>query len=164
VTEHWCKEHKTLFFMKGAMKNFAHPILDDNGEKTGKWCNEPEAAPPAKEVAKPASVQEVLVKPQMSRDDWAEKDKITRMSIQRQTALKEAVELSKLFPVETGMTEKVLNTAQRFSLWLETGVILPAIAQAKAVSQEVTGAKSQLVQAAKAMGAKVIAEGQKEGG
>ena len=37
--EHYCNEHRTKFFKKGAMKGYAHPIGD-----TGKWCNEPEGA------------------------------------------------------------------------------------------------------------------------
>lgn len=41
MAEHWCKEHKQPFFKKGNMKGFAHPILDDDGEPTGDWCNEP---------------------------------------------------------------------------------------------------------------------------
>jgi len=41
MAEHWCKEHKQPFFKKGKMKGFAHPILDDEGEPTGAWCNEP---------------------------------------------------------------------------------------------------------------------------
>jgi len=32
---HFCKEHNAVFFKKGKMKNFAHPIGD-----TGEWCNE----------------------------------------------------------------------------------------------------------------------------
>lgn len=43
MAEHWCKEHQTLFFKKGKMKDYAHPILDEHGEPTGKWCNEPKA-------------------------------------------------------------------------------------------------------------------------
>lgn len=41
MAEHWCKEHKQVFFKKGNMKGFAHPILDEEGEPTGDWCNEP---------------------------------------------------------------------------------------------------------------------------
>lgn len=33
---HWCGEHKTHWFKRGKMKNFAHPV----GE-SGEWCNEP---------------------------------------------------------------------------------------------------------------------------
>ena len=41
MAEHWCKEHGVAFFKKGNMKGWAHPIVDENGESTGKWCNEP---------------------------------------------------------------------------------------------------------------------------
>jgi len=34
---HWCSEHETVFFKKGKMKGYAHPI-----GKTGVWHNEPE--------------------------------------------------------------------------------------------------------------------------
>ncbi len=39
---HYCKEHDTVFFKKGKMKGYAHPIVDDEGENTGEWCNEEE--------------------------------------------------------------------------------------------------------------------------
>lgn len=56
----------------------------------------------------------------MSKDDWAEKDRITRTSIQRQTALKEAVNLASLHP-EQATGEKVIATAKKFEKYLETG-------------------------------------------
>ena len=48
-TKHWCAKHKVGFFKKGNMKSYAHPVTDENGTKTGEWCNEPE---PKKEAAK----------------------------------------------------------------------------------------------------------------
>lgn len=47
MAEHWCKEHQQVWFKKGKMKGYAHPVLDENGEQVydeeGKaiWCNEP---------------------------------------------------------------------------------------------------------------------------
>lgn len=38
MAEHYCKIHNTVFFKKGKMKGFAHPIGD-----TGEWCNEEES-------------------------------------------------------------------------------------------------------------------------
>jgi hypothetical protein len=35
---HFCDTHATAFFMRGKMKGFAHPILDENEKETGKWC------------------------------------------------------------------------------------------------------------------------------
>ena len=37
--EKFCTEHNTVFFMKGRMKGYAHPIKDTNGNDTGQWCN-----------------------------------------------------------------------------------------------------------------------------
>lgn len=37
---HWCSIHKTPFFKKGKMKDYAHPIKDENENDTGEWCNE----------------------------------------------------------------------------------------------------------------------------
>jgi len=39
---HWCAEHKTVFFMKGKMKSFAHPIA---GTDPVEWCHEHKAEP-----------------------------------------------------------------------------------------------------------------------
>ncbi len=44
--EHWCSEHKTVYFMRGKMKNYAHPIGD-----TKEWCNEPQTPEPDFEQA-----------------------------------------------------------------------------------------------------------------
>ena len=40
--EHWCLLHHTPFFKRGKMKTYAHPIVDEKGKSTGKWCNEGE--------------------------------------------------------------------------------------------------------------------------
>ena len=50
-TKHWCKEHNTAFYMKGKMKDFAHPVKDDKGVLIS-WCNEP--AEKKTEATKPA--------------------------------------------------------------------------------------------------------------
>ena len=39
MSGHYCTEHKTVFFKKGAMRGYAHPI---EGTDPVKWCNEPE--------------------------------------------------------------------------------------------------------------------------
>ena len=57
MPEHFCQEHQAVFFKKGAMRGFAHPILDANGEKTGAWCNEP---PEAKEGLPPPTKPKVI--------------------------------------------------------------------------------------------------------
>jgi len=63
MAEHYCKIHETVFFKKGKMPGYAHPVKNDNGETIG-WCNEPkegdtppvektESVPPAQVVEKP---------------------------------------------------------------------------------------------------------------
>ncbi len=37
---HYCQIHQQPFFMKGKMKNYAHPLKDEKGETIG-WCSEP---------------------------------------------------------------------------------------------------------------------------
>ena len=37
---HYCSIHDTVFFMRGKMRGFAHPVKDENGNDTGNWCNE----------------------------------------------------------------------------------------------------------------------------
>jgi len=44
-TTHYCQLHKTVFFMKGKMKSFAHPIKDAEGKAIGQWCHEHTAEP-----------------------------------------------------------------------------------------------------------------------
>lgn len=53
MAEHFCKEHKIVWFKKGKMKGFAHPILDEYGDPTGKWCNEPKQEEQPQEEAYP---------------------------------------------------------------------------------------------------------------
>jgi len=112
--EHWCKDHKQPFFKKGKMKGYAHPIVDQDGEPTGEWCNEPERETPTTDNG-------------MSKGDWAEKDKVTRKSIERQTALKEAVETAKIIAMQDEKAEKprvistvtIIATAKAYEAYLE---------------------------------------------
>ena len=43
MADHFCNEHQTVFFKRGNMRGYAHPIGEKN-ESTGKypegWCNE----------------------------------------------------------------------------------------------------------------------------
>ncbi len=139
MPDKWCKEHKTLWFKKGNMKGYAHPVLDENGEpekdENGKpvWCNEPKhettEQPPQKEAI-----------PQMTKEDWGEKDRITRKSIERQKSLELAVEIAKLLGAEKVTTEKILATARVFENYLESGKM---------------SEKSKLVEEAEKLGTKI---------
>lgn len=64
-SEYYCKEHKTVWFKKGNMQHFAHPIKDDKGNAvvdgaSGKpiWCNMPEKHEAPKTATKPAPAQQ----------------------------------------------------------------------------------------------------------
>jgi len=54
----------------------------------------------------------------MAKGDWAEKDKITRKSIERQTSLNAAVEVAKLIGGDKITTEKIIATAKVFEAYL----------------------------------------------
>ncbi len=40
--ENYCAEHETVWFKRGKMRNFAHPVNDGSGG----WCNRPSQQPP----------------------------------------------------------------------------------------------------------------------
>jgi len=101
----------------------------------------PQSIPsPVKEVSgskPPTDSQE------MSKEDWAERERITRISIQRQTSLNAAVEVAKTFNADS--VDKVLTIAKRFEAYLE-GINI----------KEVSKSKSKLVEEAKKLGAEEI--------
>ena len=129
--EHFCDEHGVKFFKTANMRGYAHPIKVE--DQTVGWCNED-----AKEVAKlpaqkttspplqegePTPAELMDANNEMSKGDWAEKDRITRQSIQRQTSLKAAVEWCiarhATEPIKTAM---VLTVAGLFESYLENGI------------------------------------------
>lgn len=86
VGEYFCKEHQTVWFKKGNMRGYAHPI------EGGGWCNMPKEGPKTEAklpLAAPESkstlvAEEVKVIPQ---------NKEREQDIHRQVAFKGAVEL-----------------------------------------------------------------------
>jgi hypothetical protein len=40
----WCSEHNLEFFKRGAMRNYAHPVVNENNATIG-WCNRPKEEP-----------------------------------------------------------------------------------------------------------------------
>lgn len=40
MADHFCVEHQQVWFKKGNMRRYAHPLKDASGNTTG-WCNEP---------------------------------------------------------------------------------------------------------------------------
>ncbi len=125
-----------------------HRMIHFTKEKEGKYYNikSLELDQLDKESTEPPIVKEGMPPKQesrpdivMTKSDWGEKDRITRKSIERQTALNDAVELAKLMGADKVTTEKIIATAKLFEAYLE--------------GKEVQPAKSRLVEAAKKLGA-----------
>ena len=160
MTEHYCEVHKCKFYenTKGDKTWYSHKIKGEDG-----YCNEtkltldasklppPTTPPPMTHPAAPAMParpDKILSKEElgtMGKQDWAEKDRVTRKSIERQTALNAAVEVARLasaaIPTTVVTTDKLIATAKLFEAYLE--------------GKEVQPAKS-LVEAAKELGFKEI--------
>jgi len=108
MAEHFCKEHKQVFFKRGKMKGYAHPILDAEGEPTGEWCNEPTLEEDGKPKAGRSygkSQEELLQTRQLAEAQ--------NRSIQAQTALNRAVEIhiaTMAVPVDKTMSLKEIDT------------------------------------------------------
>ncbi len=120
MAEHYCSKHATIFFKKGKMKHYAHPIENADGETVG-WCNED-----AEEVAKlepqkpePVPLQEGEPTPEQLRPFDP-----TRKSIERQTALKASTEIA-VAKITTSSKEtslhEILAVAIAFESYLENG-------------------------------------------
>ena len=62
MSGHYCTEHEMVFFKKGKMKGYAHPV---EGTDPTEWCNEPEEGgdPVPKEVAKKSPAPEPKPEP-----------------------------------------------------------------------------------------------------
>ncbi len=151
MAEHFCQEHQAVWFKKGAMRGYAHPILNEAGEQEynedGKllWCNETNTGDVSRPEKPPASpLPKEIDKPNMSKEDWREKDKTTRKSIERQTSLNAAVELAKLAPSKASVIF-VIEIAKVFEAYLD--------------GKEVQPRESTMVSEAKKLGAKEIKEG-----
>lgn len=91
-----------------------------SGDMNGKYFNTKNAEPVGelinKMIDKGAKVTSVEEK--MTKEDWQEKDRTTRKSIERQKSLEMALKA-----LEVGATDLdgVIPTAIRFELYLETG-------------------------------------------
>ena len=115
MSGHYCTEHQTVFFKKGRMKNYAHPI---EGIDPTEWCNEPEGGgDPVPEEEKSSTRPD----DKMTKGDWADKDATTRASIHKQVALKCA---SRMAGDRVITPEKVLTYCEIFARWLEGDIKL----------------------------------------
>ncbi len=122
MAEHFCSKHGKVFFKKGKMRGYAHPIQDEDGIDTGEWCNED-----AEEVAKlpPQSSQEMLPEHQEIIDRVKKSVAFdpTRKSIERQKALDIAERWCE-HKDEDGKikTLEVITVASVFESFLENGI------------------------------------------
>lgn len=117
---HYCELHDIAFFKRGKMRRYAHPIKDTNGEDTGAWCNEGDieklkelpAQEPPTDMNPPKA--EPPLKSQMSNADWAEKDRVQRLSIESQVSFKGIIELmvAKIIKPEDELGRAVINYAK----------------------------------------------------
>jgi hypothetical protein len=73
-------------------------------------------AQPANQPKEPMKVIQQKASPDMSKDEWNERDRKTRRSIERQKSLELAVEFAKIKGSDD--TKKVLNTATAFYEWI----------------------------------------------
>ena len=90
-----------------------------SGEMNGKYFNTKNAEPVGelinKMIEKGGKV--TSVEP-MTKEDWREKDRTTRKSIERQKSLEMALKALEVGAIDV---DKVIPTAIRFELYLETG-------------------------------------------
>jgi hypothetical protein len=66
-SEHYCEKHGVEWFMKGKMKNYAHPIEGESG-----WCNMPKETLSAAPVPQEMTRTELQAK--CGTQDWNRKD------------------------------------------------------------------------------------------
>ena len=126
MTDHWCSEHKTVWFKKGKMRGFAHPLVDENAQTVG-WCNEPEET---EEEAQSAAIQQaadatktepapsapvVDKKPPEIPKQGYKADPAKTDSIERQVAVKLACEISS----DTDTMEQIFTKADKIIAWIK---------------------------------------------
>jgi len=130
MSDFHCKEHDTDFFKTPKMKGYAHPIKDADGEPVlnekgkQKWCNMADALPPAQEPGTMAAQPTAQKAPAptskpdaMSKDEWRDKDRAQRQSIERQVSIKCACEIASTDePIE-----QILETAGKIAKWIAQG-------------------------------------------
>src|SRR3990167_8153030 len=97
-------------------------VLDFAMVKKGQYWNVSEIKPVGQQStpqSKSSPVKEasgsVPPRSEMSKDDWAEKDRITRRSIERQKSVELAVELAKVSIIKP---DQILPSAIKFANWI----------------------------------------------
>ena len=126
----YCKEHGTLWFKKGQMKSYAHPIKE--GKITIGWCNKPtdEAPSLVKEVIKEGA-KIVETAPKALVEQEIEEERATRELAKRQGDAKNrafALSYAKDLAVAAQSTigkelssDNIIALAKKFAKYLDTG-------------------------------------------
>ena len=104
MTEHWCKEHEQVWFKKGKMKGYAHPLTGEG------WCNEPKLVEGELPAPVPVNIPAEPPKPDTGK---AHTQDDTRT---RSMALSYAKDLAVGKIIEK---DSILPLAQLFADWLE---------------------------------------------
>jgi len=81
--------------------------------------NKEPTKPPIIESSMPPKQEKPTEISPMTPDKWAEKDRITRKSIERQTSLNAAIELGKAMGVSPLTSSQIIATAKLFEAYLE---------------------------------------------
>ncbi len=92
---HWCPIHETVFFKKGKMRGYAHPVQDTAGNDVG-WCNEdgePQPVPEEHKAEIAAKASEIA--PQELGMWW--KHKAFALSYSKDLACDGSIEVKDIF-------------------------------------------------------------------
>ncbi len=121
MAENFCKEHRQEWFKRGKMKGFAHPMLDEDGNPTGEWCNKPKDSP-VESVHEDKNPEAKMPGERFTQDPEKQR------SIERQTSIQMAIDLCK---AEGGRHElsSICLTAEYIYQWISKGTIPPKLEQ-----------------------------------
>ena len=114
----YCKEHGTLWFKKGQMKSFAHPIKE--GKITIGWCNKPTDEAPSlvkemvKEGAKITGVEKPIETAPTSLGDA--KNRAFALSYAKDLAVAAQSTIGKELS-----SDNIIALAKKFAKYLDTG-------------------------------------------
>ena len=122
MSENFCKEHQTPWFMKGKMKNYAHPI-----EGTDKWCNKPEeiTQQQLEEVKKlPAQKPEVLPEHQEVIEKAKGHDPVVEKRRAMAVSYAKDIAVAKIVHGKETSSSDMLVLAKLFESYMENGIVI----------------------------------------